>query len=95
MTITPGTRRTNKTDVLIGIAHARQAGLPLEGNPRHHTWITQEQFQSIADQTHQITRGGASIKSRFRLDSFMGGLRAVPEPHVEPKPVAEPVAEAA
>lgn len=95
MTITPGNRRTSPTDVLIGIRHAREAGLPLEGNPRHHAWITQEQFLPIADRTHAVTRGKIPTNCRFRLEPFMGGLRAVPAPYIEPTPAAEPVAEAA
>jgi len=94
--VTITTRRTSPTDVLIGIFHAREAGLRLEGNPCHHTWITQEQFAAIGeDITYAITRGRVATKCRFRLIRFMGGLRAVPEPYIEPTPAAEPVAEAA
>jgi hypothetical protein len=96
VTITPGNRRSTPNDVLIGILYAREAGMPLEGNPRHHAWIAPEQFAAIGeDRTYTISRNKVPTKCRFHLTRFMGGLYAVPEPYYEPTPAAAPLAQAA
>jgi hypothetical protein len=57
-------KRTNKNDVLVGIGHIRKFGGNIEGDPKHHKWITFEEFCALP------------CSNYFELREFAGGQRA-------------------